>query len=164
MVIFLFTAFGKFSMMCIYVIVVIITIITTTTTATSILCVACSIFWVCSLSFMRFGKFSPLFCSNVAFVPYIFYLCSRTSVVCKLDFLTSSSFYLGFPHGSVGKESACNAGSIPGSGRSSGGGNGNPLQYSRLENPTVRRVWQATVHGIARVRHSLATKPPPLYI
>ena len=46
--------------------------------------------------------------------------------------------YIGFPCSSVGKESACNAGDlglIPGSGRSSGEGNGNPLQYSRLENP-----------------------------
>ena len=47
----------------------------------------------------------------------------------------------GFPHSSVGKESACNAGdlgSIPGSGRSPGEGNGNPLQYSCLENPMDR--------------------------
>ena len=52
---------------------------------------------------------------------------------------------------SVGKESACNAGDlglIPGSGRSPGEGNGNPLQYSCLENPTDRGVWQATVHGV----------------
>ena len=39
--------------------------------------------------------------------------------------------------------------------------NGNPLQYSRLENPIDRGAWQATVHGIARVRHDFATKPPP---
>ena len=48
---------------------------------------------------------------------------------------------MSFPHSSVGKESACNAGapgSIPGSGKSSGEGNGNPLQYSRLENPMDR--------------------------
>ena len=68
-----------------------------------------------------------------------------------------------FPHSSVGKESACNAGdlgSIPGSGRYPGEGNGNPLQYSRLENPMDRGVWRATAHGIARVGHDLATKPP----
>ena len=53
-------------------------------------------------------------------------------------------------------------GSIPGSGKSLGEGNGNPLQYSCLENPTDRRVWQATVHGVARVRHNLGTKPSPL--
>ena len=54
----------------------------------------------------------------------------------------------GFPGGSGGKESACNAGDpglIPGSGRSPGEGNGNPLQYSRLENSMDRGAWQATV-------------------
>ena len=50
---------------------------------------------------------------------------------------------------------------IPGSGRSPGEGNGNPLQYSYLENPMDRGAWQATVHGVARVGHNLATKPPP---
>ena len=40
-------------------------------------------------------------------------------------------------------------GSIPGSGRSPGEGNGNPLQYSCLENPRDRGAWQATVHGVA---------------
>ena len=68
---------------------------------------------------------------------------------------------------SVGKESACNIedlGSIPELGRSPGEGNGNPLQYSRLENPMDRGAWRATVHGVAKVRHDLATKPPPTYI
>ena len=71
---------------------------------------------------------------------------------------------MGFPYSSVGKESACNAGdlgSIPGLGRSPGEGNGNPLQYSCLENPMDRGAWRATVHGVARVGHDLATKPPP---
>ena len=48
------------------------------------------------------------------------------------------------------KESTCNAGdtsSIPGSGRSPGEGNGNPLQYSCLGNPIDRGAWQVTVHG-----------------
>ena len=56
-----------------------------------------------------------------------------------------------------GKEFTCNAGdsgSIPGSGRSLGEGNGNPPQYSCLENPMDRGAWQATVHGVARVRHN----------
>ena len=44
---------------------------------------------------------------------------------------------------------------------SPGEGNGNPLQYSCLENAMVREAWQATVHGVTRVRHDLATKPPP---
>ena len=62
----------------------------------------------------------------------------------------------GFPPSSVGKESACNAGdmgSIPGSGRSPGEGNDNPLQYSCLENPMDRGPLWATVHGVARVGH-----------
>ena len=68
---------------------------------------------------------------------------------------------MGFPCSSVSKESASSAGylgSIPGSGKSPGEGNGNPLQYSCLENPTDRRIWQATVHAVARVRHDLATR------
>ena len=43
----------------------------------------------------------------------------------------------------------------------SGEGNGNPLQYSCLENPMDRGAWQATVSGVTRVRHNLVTKPPP---
>ena len=57
--------------------------------------------------------------------------------------LLNYSIYVGFPSGSDGKESTCNAGdqgSIPGLGRSPGGGNGNPLQYSCLENPMDRRA------------------------
>ena len=59
---------------------------------------------------------------------------------------------MGFLGGSVGKEFTCNAGdrdSIPGSGRFPGGGHGNPLQHSCLENPMDRGVWQATVHRVA---------------
>ena len=58
-----------------------------------------------------------------------------------------------FPGGSDGKASAYNAGdpgSIPWLGRSPREGNGNPLQYSCLENPMDRRAWQATVHGVAK--------------
>ena len=65
------------------------------------------------------------------------------------------------PGGSVVKNPPANAGdtaSIPGSGISPGGGNGNPLQYSLLENPMDRGAWQATVHWVARVGHNLATK------
>ena len=64
-----------------------------------------------------------------------------------------------FPGGSEDKGSACNAGdpgSIPGLGRSAGEGNGNPLQYSCLENPTDRRVWRATVHGVTKSRTRLS--------
>ena len=59
-----------------------------------------------------------------------------------------------YPGGSDRKESACNAGdlsSLPGSGRSPGEGNGNPLQYSCLENPMDRGAWWATVHGVAEL-------------
>ena len=66
--------------------------------------------------------------------------------------------------GSDGEESACNArdpGSISGSERSPGEGNGNPLQYSCLKNLMDREARQATVHEIARVGHNLAAKPPP---
>ena len=60
---------------------------------------------------------------------------------------------MGFPGGSDGKEPACNAGDldlISGSGRSPGEGNGNPLQYSCLENPMDGGDWWATVHGVAK--------------
>ena len=60
---------------------------------------------------------------------------------------------MGFPGGSEGKASACDAedpGLIPRSGRSPGEGNGNPLQYSCLENPMDRTAWWATVHGAAK--------------
>ena len=65
-----------------------------------------------------------------------------------------------FGGGSDGKESACSAGGAPGSilgsGRSPGEGNGNPLQYSCLENPMDREAWQATVHGVAKSRARLS--------
>ena len=60
---------------------------------------------------------------------------------------------MGFPGGSDSKESACNAGdpsSVPGLGRSPGERNGNPLQYSCLENSMDRGAWQAIVHGLAK--------------
>ena len=60
---------------------------------------------------------------------------------------------LDLPGSSIGKESAYSAGDpgwIPGSGRSPGEGNGNPLQYSCLENPMDRGGWLAAVHGVAK--------------
>ena len=63
-------------------------------------------------------------------------------------------------------ESACSVGdlsSITRSGRSPGKGNGNSLQYSCLENPMDGGAWRTIVHGVTRVRHNLATKPPPLH-
>ena len=75
------------------------------------------------------------------------------------NFLHYLSSISGFPSSSVGKESTCNAGdqhSIPGSGRSSGEGDGNPVQYSCLENPMDRGAWQATVHGVAKSQTQLS--------
>ena len=72
------------------------------------------------------------------------------SCVCITDYAED----LGFPGGSAGKDSACNAGdlgSIPGLGRSPGEGHGNPLQYSGLENST-----DCIVHGVAKSRTRLS--------
>ena len=69
---------------------------------------------------------------------------------------------LGFPGGSAVKNLSANTGdvgSIPGSGGSPGEGNGNPLQYSCLGNPTGREAWWATAHGLAKESDTtLATK------
>ena len=65
----------------------------------------------------------------------------------------------GFPGGSEVKACACNAGDlglIPGSGSSPGEGNGNPLQYSCLENPKDGGVWWAKVHGVAKSQTQLS--------
>ena len=66
---------------------------------------------------------------------------------------------MGFPGGSVGKESAFNAGDlglIPGWKRSPGEGNGHPLPYSCLENPMDRGAWWATVHGVTESQTRLS--------
>ena len=65
------------------------------------------------------------------------------------------SVYMGFSGDSVVKNLPANAGDvglIPGSGRSPGESNGNPPQYSCLENSNDRGAWQATVHGVAKSR------------
>ena len=69
--------------------------------------------------------------------------------------LKTQGLMMGFPGGSVVKNPPVNAGdvsSIPESGRSPGEGNGNPLQYSCLDNPMDRGAWQATVHGVTKNR------------
>ena len=66
---------------------------------------------------------------------------------------------LGFPDGSVVKNQPANAGdegSIPGSRKSPGEGNSNPLQYSGLENPMNGGAWWATVHGVAKSQTQLS--------
>ena len=81
-------------------------------------------------------------------------------------------FVRGFPCGSVGKESTCNAGDpslIPGLGKSTGEGIGYPLQYSCLENSMDRGAWQAPIHevekkkvGVAFIVAQLVKNPPAM--
>ena len=122
-----------------------------------------SVVYVCVDSFLY-----SLFCSTDLFVPI--------PISCWLITVAyNNSWYLigqvslleGFPGGSEIKplpavqETIYNAGdadSTPGLGRLPREGNGNPFQYSRLGNPMDRGAWQATVHGITRVRHNLVTK------
>ena len=78
---------------------------------------------------------------------------------CILDYVIDL-LLMGFPGGSDGKEFACKAGdlgSIRGLGRYSGVGNGNPLQYSCLENFMDREAWQATIEGVAKSQTQLST-------
>ena len=75
-----------------------------------------------------------------------------------MGLVLSYDVHLGFPGGSGGKESTCNAGdpgSIFGSGRTPGEGNGYPFQYSCLENSVDRRAWRATVHRITKSQTQL---------
>ena len=77
----------------------------------------------------------------------------RHHVIGLTDAFLNIPIHVGFPDGSVVKNPSVDArdeGSVPGSGRSPGGGNGNPLQYCYLENPTDRGDWQAPVHKIAK--------------
>ena len=117
-----------------------------------------------SLLQLHSSKVSTLWCSAF-FMPQLSHPCKTTGKtialtiqtfagkVMSLLFNMLSSFVMGFPGGSEGKESACNTGdlgSVPGIGRSSGGGQGNPLQYSGLENPLDRGVWWAPAHGVPK--------------
>ena len=84
-------------------------------------------------------------------VKLFYYTCFIIIIVTAIG-LFIATYYNYFPGGSEFKVSARNAGdlgSIPGSGRSPGEGNGNLLQYSCLENPMDGRAWWATVHGVA---------------
>ena len=107
-----------------------------------------------------FFFFLPIQYSSYLFVietihPYYGFLVAQLvkKTTCNVEDLAWEGGYGGFPSGSDGEESACNSGdpgSIPGSGRSPGEGNGNPLQYSCLENSMDRGAWQDIVHGIAK--------------
>ena len=78
---------------------------------------------------------------------------SKNSLTCEM---VANKSYPGFPGGSVVKNMPANAGGIrdtgliPGSGRSPGEGNGNPLQYSCLENPMDRGAWWTSLHRVAK--------------
>ena len=122
---------------------------------------SCCLLHSCSLSFLKLCflfSFQPAYSlpspvSPSPFVHWWFQICCRglwwhwSGWGWCLFFLCI--LFRDFPSGSVDKESACNArdtgdlGSTPGSGRSSGGGNGNPLQYSCLENTMDRGAWHA---------------------
>ena len=89
----------------------------------------------------------------------IFINCKNIIFYAKLNsrkiygFFFFLQIFQGFPAGSDGKESVCNAGdqdSIPQSGRFPEEGNGNTFQYSCLENSVDRGAWRATVHGVAK--------------
>ena len=90
------------------------------------------------------------------FLLVIDFIHSRVYMLVPLGFPGGSE---GFPGGSEVKASACNEedlGSIPGLGRSPGEGNGNPLQYSCLENPMDGGAWWATVQGVSKSQTQLS--------
>ena len=86
----------------------------------------------------------------------------RTFIHCWLEQkLVLPLWEMGLPRWLSGRESACDIGdesSVPGWGRSPEGGNGNPLQYSCLENPMDREVWWATVRGVAKSQTKVNTQ------
>ena len=84
---------------------------------------------------------------------YLYFLSDSSGNGFRVWPLSMIMFASGFPGGSDGKESACNAGVlalIPGLGRFPGGGNGYPLQYSCLESPMDRGAWRAAIHGVTK--------------
>ena len=97
--------------------------------------------WVACISWLLLSMLlRTLGCRHPFELMFLFYLDLYPGVE-----LLDHMVILGFPGGSNGKESACNAGdpgSIPGSGRSPGEGNGNPFQYSCLESSMDRGAWQ----------------------
>ena len=112
--------------------------------------------WVGKVPWRRAWQPTPVFLPEESheqrsLVGYMFYHLSYNNIYTNR--VRKSLWSGGFPGGSDDKESAHNAGdlaSIPGSGRSPGEGNGNPLHYSCLENPMDRGVCQATAHGVAK--------------
>ena len=114
------------------------------------------IFWI--LSFFRYIIFNYLFYFMGFLFTLLFVLMHRSFKIWHSPFLLTQLV----KNPSAIQESPCKAGDpglIPGFGRSPGEGNGNPLQYSWLENLMDREAWLATVHGVTRVGHNLVTKP-----
>ena len=102
---------------------------------------------------VRLGRLSSLFVMNSAEI--------GNQISLSLEILFFITAYVATKEGSDGKESTCYAedlGSIPGWGRSPGEGNGNPLQYSCLEDPMDRGAWWATVYGVAKSWTRLSDK------
>ena len=110
-----------------------------------------------------YGEYSSFFCyGSLCYINLNIHslgkLLLMRSVAAGRGHQRSEPFDVGFPGSAVGKNPPANAGDardaglIPGSRRSPGGGHGNPLQYSCLKNSTDRRAWRATVYGVAKSR------------
>ena len=107
---------------------------------------------VCHIDSLKFYVTTFLSCLLYAFL-FSLWMTPRSELTQTFFYFHCLIFEYGFSGGSEGKVSACSAGdlgSIPGWGRSPGEGNGNPLQYSCLENPKNGEPWQATVHGVTK--------------
>ena len=89
-------------------------------------------------------------------------IAEKFSSVCAILYVIYSIYTCGLPRWCSGKKSACqwryakNLSSVPGSGGFPGVGNGNPFQYSCLENPMDGGAWQAIVHGVAKSHAQLS--------
>jgi len=83
---------------------------------------------------------------------------SEVTLIYRVVLIFPGSSVVKNPPGNAGE--AGDAGSIPGSERSPGEGNGNPLQYSCLEKPVDRGAWTATVHGVAKRQTQLSACTP----
>ena len=114
------------------------------------------IFWI--LTFVRYMIFNYLLYFMGFLFTLLFVLMHRSFKIWHSPYLLTQLI----KNKSAMQESPCKAGDpglIHEFERPPGEGNGNPLQYSWLENPMDRGAWLATVHGVTRVGHNLATKP-----